>query len=71
MGKIVELLGVSKHYSGQVILDKLDLNIEKGDIYGLIGRNGSGKTTLIRLITGLINPKEGQIKLFGIDNKSK
>jgi len=71
MGKIVELLGVSKHYSGQIILDKLDLNIEKGDIYGLIGRNGSGKTTLIRLITGLINPKEGQIKLFGIDNKRK
>lgn len=71
MDKILEVSGISKFYSGQKVLDNLSLTVNKGDIYGLIGRNGSGKTTLIRIITGLALPKEGTVKLFGIDNKNK
>lgn len=71
MDKILEVSGVSKFYDGQKVLNNLSLTVNKGDIYGLIGRNGSGKTTLIRIITGLALPKEGSIKLFGIDSKSK
>lgn len=71
MDKILEVSGISKFYGGQKVLDNLSLTVDKGDIYGLIGRNGSGKTTLIRIITGLALPKEGTVKLFGIDNKNK
>ncbi len=71
MNTILEISGVSKIYDGQKVLNNLSLTVNKGDIYGLIGRNGSGKTTLIRIITGLALPKEGTIKLFGIDSKSK
>ena len=71
MDKILEVSGISKFYGGQKVLDNLSLTVNKGDIYGLIGRNGSGKTTLIRIITGLALPKEGTVKLFGIDNKNK
>jgi len=41
----------------QPIFNKLDLNLEKGNIYGLLGKNGAGKTTLLRLIAGLLFPK--------------
>lgn len=71
MDKILEVTNISKLYDGQKVLDNLSLSINKGDIYGLIGRNGSGKTTLIRIITGLSFPKNGEIKLFGISNKDK
>lgn len=71
MDKILEINNISKSYNGQKVLDNLSLTINKGDIYGLIGINGSGKTTLIRIITGLAFPKEGTIKLYGIDSKDK
>lgn len=71
MSSILELHNISKNYDGQIVLDNLSLTINKGDIYGLIGRNGSGKTTLIRIITGLAFAKNGTIKLFGIDSKDK
>lgn len=71
MEKILEINNVSKSYNGQKVLDNLSLTINKGDIYGLIGINGSGKTTLIRIITGLAFPKEGIIKLYGVDSKDK
>ena len=71
MSSILELHNISKNYDSQIVLDNLSLTINKGDIYGLIGRNGSGKTTLIRIITGLAFAKNGTIKLFGIDSKDK
>ena len=71
MEKILEINNISKSYNGQKVLDNLSLTINKGDIYGLIGINGSGKTTLIRIITGLAFPKEGTIKLYGVDSKDK
>ena len=71
MTAILEVNNISKNYDGQIVLDNLSLTINKGDIYGLIGRNGSGKTTLNRIITGLAFAKNGTIKLFGIDSKDK
>ncbi len=46
-------------------LDGLDLEIEEGEIYGLLGPNGAGKTTTLKIITGLIRPTSGEIKIFG------
>lgn len=70
MSYVLRTFGLSKCYKGTWALSKVDMNIEKGDIYGFVGENGSGKTTIIRLITGLISPNEGSFELFGADNNS-
>ena len=49
-------------------VNKIDMHVKKGSIYGLIGKNGAGKTTLMKMICGLSNPTEGEIYLFGNDN---
>ena len=71
MENIIKITNVSKKYDKKLVLDKVNMSINKGDIYGFVGENGSGKTTIIRLITGLIFPNEGDIELFGINSKSK
>ena len=60
---------LSKEYRGKLVLNKVNMNIERGEIYGFVGENGSGKTTVIRLITGLIFEKSGSFELFGVSNK--
>jgi ABC-2 type transport system ATP-binding protein len=56
---------LTKKYKTQHALDKVNLSIQKGSIYGFIGQNGAGKSTLIRLVSGLAYPSEGSIELFG------
>ncbi|MGG1638357.1 ATP-binding cassette domain-containing protein [Paenibacillus sp. NRS-1760] len=56
---------LSKKYKGHSALDKVNLSIRRGSIYGFIGQNGAGKSTLIRLVTGLAFPTDGSIELFG------
>ncbi|EJR56670.1 hypothetical protein IIM_00602 [Bacillus cereus VD107] len=56
---------LSKQYKNQIALNKVNLSIEKGSIYGFIGQNGAGKSTLTRLVTGLAMPTSGTIELFG------
>ena len=56
---------LSKRYSDSYAVDKVSINVEKGDIYGLIGENGSGKSTLMKMIAGLVEPTEGSVELFG------
>ncbi len=55
---------LSKKFSKKLTVDSVNINIMKGDIYGLIGKNGAGKTTLIRTIVGLAAPTAGEIELF-------
>ncbi|HJB56275.1 MAG TPA: ABC transporter ATP-binding protein [Candidatus Flavonifractor intestinipullorum] len=57
--------GLTKRYGGTVAADHIDMTIEKGQIYGLVGRNGAGKTTIIRMITAQSAPSEGELALFG------
>lgn len=59
---------LSKHYKGFKALDGLSVHIEKGAIYGFVGKNGAGKTTLIRLICGMQNPTYGGFTLYGTKN---
>ena len=56
---------LTRRYGRTVALDRATLSVEKGQIFGLVGRNGAGKTTLIRLISGQSMPSSGQICLFG------
>lgn len=61
----LELKDISVKYGKLIALNKISLEIERGDILGLIGPNGSGKTTLLKVIIGLIKPKGGEIIIDG------
>lgn len=54
-----------------LLFSNLNLNLEKGKVYGLLGKNGSGKTTLLKQITGLLHPKSGEIKINQVDAKNR
>lgn len=62
---ILKTHNLTKKYKSFVALDNANIQISKGDIYGLIGRNGAGKTTLMKLITTLANKTSGDFELFG------
>jgi zinc transport system ATP-binding protein len=62
---VLEIDNVSYRYNDRNVLENVSLIIKKGDFLGLVGPNGSGKSTLIKSILGLIQPKEGSIRLFG------
>jgi ABC-2 type transport system ATP-binding protein len=57
--------GLTKRFGRRVAVDRLDLAVERGDIYGFLGPNGAGKTTTLRMLLGLIRPSAGSIELFG------
>jgi ABC-2 type transport system ATP-binding protein len=57
--------GLKKAYDRRTVVDNLSLTVNKGDVYGFLGRNGQGKTTTIRMITGLIFPDAGEIIIDG------
>ena len=59
-----------KKYGVFTALDDLSMQIEKGAIYGFVGKNGAGKTTLIRLLCGLQRPTGGHFTLFGADSET-
>src|SRR3954470_6811959 len=63
----VELRGLVKRYGELVAVDRVDLTVEAGDVYGYLGPNGAGKTTSLRMMLGLIRPTEGSVRLFGKD----
>ena len=67
---ILETHNLTKKYKNFTALDNLNITIQKGDIYGLIGRNGAGKTTLMKLITTLAKPTRGSFTLFGKSSDS-
>ncbi|MGN1295648.1 MAG: ATP-binding cassette domain-containing protein [Bacilli bacterium] len=67
---ILKTHDLSKRYKTYFALDKVNMTIEEGDIYGFVGENGAGKTTLIRAITGLISIY-GNYELFGVSSKDE
>ena len=68
MEYVLTVDNLSKRYKNFKALDGLSMHIEKGAIYGFVGKNGAGKTTLIRLICGLQNPTSGGFSLYGTKN---
>jgi ABC-2 type transport system ATP-binding protein len=63
----VEARGLTKRYGPITAVDRVDLTVEAGCVYGYLGPNGAGKTTSLRMLLGLIRPDEGTAKLFGRD----
>lgn len=62
---VLEAQNLTKRYKDSVALEHVELQIERGGIYGFIGQNGAGKTTFLRLVTGLSFPTEGELSLWG------
>lgn len=65
---MIKASGVCKGYGKKQVLHDVDFTINKGDIYGLVGKNGAGKTTIMRILTGLQIPHKGTIE-YGFDKK--
>jgi len=66
MTPIIKVENVSKGYFRNKALDNLNLEIEKGKVYGVFGPNGSGKTTLFKILTGLVKPSSGKVTINGV-----
>ncbi|GAA0842470.1 ABC transporter ATP-binding protein [Streptosporangium amethystogenes subsp. fukuiense] len=62
---VIEVTGLTKHYTGALAVDDVGLSVEAGQIYALLGLNGAGKTTLIRMLLGMIAPTAGSARVLG------
>ena len=62
---VIETKDLSKKYSKDYVVNSIDMHVEKGKIYGLLGKNGAGKTTTMCMLLNLIYPSSGEILLFG------
>lgn len=65
MNSVIRTEDISKHYGKLKAVDKVSINVGKGEIYGFLGLNGAGKTTTIRMLLGLIRPSSGNAYLNG------
>ena len=67
MTEALEIRGLTKRFGDNAAVDNLDLTVRAGELYALLGPNGAGKTTTLRMVTGLLRPDVGTIKVFGVD----
>ncbi|MHB1687133.1 MAG: ABC transporter ATP-binding protein [Ignavibacteriaceae bacterium] len=63
----INLVNVKKNYGGVQALKGITFNVNRGEMFGLVGPDGAGKTTTIRLLCGLLTPTEGSAEIFGMD----
>jgi ABC-type multidrug transport system ATPase subunit len=65
MDALVEVTGLTKRYGDTLAVDGVDLTVLAGEVYGFLGPNGAGKTTTLRILTGLIAPTSGHVRVLG------
>ncbi len=68
---VISLKGVKKSYGSHKVLNGVDMHVNKGDIYGLVGKNGAGKTTLFKVVLGLSDFEEGKLSILGGKNEEE
>ena len=64
---MIQLLDVTKRYDDTIVVDRLNLQIDSGEIIGIIGHNGAGKSTTLKIIAGLVEPTSGHVQVMGHD----
>jgi len=64
---MIDCEGLTKRFGGQTVIDRLMLQVNQGEIFGLVGPDGAGKTTTIRMLCGVMAPDEGEARVAGID----
>ena len=57
---------VTKSYAGRKVVDDLSFNVNKGEVFGLLGHNGAGKSTTIDMLLGLVKPDSGELKVLDL-----
>ena len=67
MTPILEVQQLSKRYGDVVAVDGVDLAVDEGEIFGILGLNGAGKTTMVECAQGLRRPDSGSVRLLGRD----
>lgn len=67
----IETNNLTKKYKSKTVVDKVNLFVPEGSIFGFVGENGAGKTTIMRLLTGLSEPSGGSYKLFDVSNTDR
>ncbi|AYQ24238.1 MULTISPECIES: ABC transporter ATP-binding protein [Enterococcus] len=67
MSDIICVNDLIKEYAGIKVVDGVSFSLNKGEIYGLLGRNGAGKTTIMKILLGLANPTSGKVSILGKD----
>lgn len=67
MENVIETKNLTKEYNGTVAVDRLNLTIRRGEVFGLLGPNGSGKTTTILMLLGLTEPTSGKVRVLGFN----
>jgi ABC-2 type transport system ATP-binding protein len=70
MSAVVEVRNLCKRYGDRLVVDHVDLDVHEGEIVGLLGRNGAGKTTTVECISGLRQPDDGTVRVFGLDPRA-
>ncbi len=71
MKSIIVTSGLSKKYNDGLVLENLNLTINKGEIFGFLGHNGAGKTTTVSILTTLLNPSSGSATVCGFDTQKE
>ncbi|NLD18256.1 MAG: ATP-binding cassette domain-containing protein, partial [Tissierellia bacterium] len=64
MTTVIKTTNLTKKYKNVYALKDVSINIEKGEIYGIVGKNGAGKSTLLKLLSGITEPTKGSVELF-------
>jgi len=64
---IIEVRGLKNRFGAQIVHDGLDMTVERGEVFGIVGGSGSGKSVLLRTILGLQRPQSGEVRLMGRD----
>lgn len=67
MSAAIHTVGLTKRYDDTAVVDRLDLDIAGGEVFGLLGPNGAGKTTTILMLLGLTEPSAGEMEVLGLD----
>src|SRR5512140_2478005 len=64
---MIQIENVTKRYDNTTVVDRLNLQINAGELVGIIGHNGAGKSTTMKMIAGLVEPTSGDVRVMGRD----
>jgi ABC-2 type transport system ATP-binding protein len=64
---VVNTINLRKQFKSRIVIDEVNLQVESGDIYGLIGSNGSGKSVILKILATILKPSAGSVHIFNQD----
>ena len=64
---IIQISNLTKKFHGKLAVDNVDITLNKSSFFGFVGPNGAGKTTTVNMLTGILPPTSGTVKMFGLD----